>query len=65
MGETRWGGGLSIPPSATDLAAVTITVALSEANMRTPSSINADVTATTVTMAADVTNGARWDLCKK
>jgi len=60
-GETRRGGGPSIPPSATDLVAVTIAMALSEANMRPPSSVDVDVTATAVTMAADVANGARWD----
>ena len=60
-GETCRGGGLSIPPSATDLAAVTIAAALSEANTHPPSSVDADVTATAITMAADVANGAHWD----
>ena len=60
-GDTRQGGGPSIPPSATVLAAVTVAAASSEANTRPPSSVDVDVTATAVTMAADVTNGARWD----
>ena len=55
------GGGPSIPPLATDLAAVTIATALTEANTRPPSSVDADVTTTAVTMAADIANGARWD----
>ena len=60
-GETCRGGGLSIPPSVTDLAVVTIAAALLEANMRPPLSVDTDVTVTAVTMAADVANGARWD----
>jgi hypothetical protein len=51
----------SIPPSAAVLAAVTAAAASSEANTRPPSSVGVDVTATTVTMAADVANDARYD----
>ena len=60
-GETRRGGGPSIPPSATVLAAVTVAEASSEANTRPPSSVGVDVTATAVTMAAYVANNARYD----
>ena len=60
-GRLVGGGGPSIPPSATDLAAVTFAAALTEANTRPFSSVDADVTATAVTMAADVANDARWD----
>ena len=60
-GDTRRGGELSIPPSATVLAAVTIATASSEANTRPPSSVGVDVTATAVTTAADVANDARYD----
>ncbi len=60
-GDTRRGGGPSIPPSAAVLAAVTVAAASSEANTHPPSSIGVDVTATTVTMAADIANDARYD----
>ena len=61
-GDTRGGGGPSIPPLATVLAAVTVAAASLEANMRPPSSIGVDVTATAVvTMAADVAGDARYD----
>ena len=50
MLDSAWGilvGGAvrlsSIPPSATDQAAVTVAAALSEANTRPPSSVDADV----------------------
>ncbi len=55
------GSSTSIPPSATDLAAVTVAAASSEANTRPPSSVGVDVTATAVTTAADVADGARYD----
>ena len=60
-GDTCWGGGPSIPPLAAVLAAVTVAAASLEANTRPPSSVGVDVTATTVTMAADVANDARYD----
>ena len=60
-GDTRWGGGPSIPRSATALAAITVAAALSKANTHPPSSVGVDVTATTVTTAANVTNNARYD----
>jgi hypothetical protein len=50
-----------LPPSATDLAAVTVAEASSEANTRPPSSVDIDITATTVTTAADVADDARYD----
>jgi hypothetical protein len=55
------GSSTSIPPSATDLAAVTIAAALSEANMQPPSSVGVNVTATAITMAAAVADDARYD----
>jgi len=55
------GSSSSIPPSATDLAAVTVAEAPSEANTRPPSSVDIDITATTITTAADVTDDARYD----
>ena len=60
-GDTRRGGGPSIPASATVLAAVTVAAASSEVNTRPPSSVSVDVTAIAVTMAADVANNARYD----
>ena len=47
--------------SATDLAAVTVAEASSEANTRPPLSFDIDITATTVTTAADVADDARYD----
>ena len=61
MGILVGGGGRSIPPSATVLAAVTVAAALSEANTRPPSSVGVDVTASAVTTAADIANNARYD----
>jgi hypothetical protein len=55
------GSSTSIPPLATDLAAVTVATALLEANMRPPSSVRVNVTTTTVTTAADVVDNARYD----
>ena len=55
------GSSSSIPPLATDLAAVTVAEASSEANTRPPSSVDIDITATTVTTAADVADDARYD----
>ena len=61
-GDTRRGGGPSITPSATVLAAVvTVAATLSEANTCPPSSVNVNITATAITMAADVANNARYD----
>ena len=61
-GDTRRGGGPSIPPSATVLAVVvTVAATLSEANTCPPSSVNVDVTANAITLAADVANNARYD----
>jgi hypothetical protein len=50
-----------LPPSVTDLAAVTVVEASSEANTRPPSSVDIDITATTVTTAANVADDARYD----
>ena len=61
MGILVGGGGPSIPPSATVLAAVTVSAASSEANTRPPSSVDVDLTATAVTTAADIANDARYD----
>jgi hypothetical protein len=55
------GSSMSIPPSATDLAAVTIAAASPEMTTCPPSSIGVNVTATAVTTAADVTDNARYD----
>jgi hypothetical protein len=55
------GSSTSILLSATDLAAITIAAALSEANTRPPLSVGVDVTATAVTTAANVANNARYN----
>ena len=55
------GGGLSIPLSATVLAAVTVAAALLKANTHPPSSVDVEVTATAVTTSADVANDARYN----
>jgi hypothetical protein len=55
------GSSSSIPPSATDLAAVTVAEASSEANTRPPSSVDIDITVTTITAAANVADDARYD----
>jgi hypothetical protein len=55
------GSSSSILPSATDLAAVTVAVALLEANTRPPLSVSVNITATTVTTAADVAKDTRYD----
>ena len=55
------GSSTTIPPSATDLAAVTVAAASSEANAWPPSSIGIDVTATAVTTAANVADVACYD----
>ena len=55
------GSSTSIPPSATDLAAVTVAAASSETTTRPPSSVGVDITATTVTTAADIANDARYN----
>ena len=55
------GSSPSIPPSATDLEAVTVAEASSEANTRPPSSIDIDITATTITTAANIADDARYD----
>ena len=54
------GTSMSIPPSATDPAAVTVTAAaLSETTMCPPSSVDVDVPTTAITMAADFADNAR------
>jgi hypothetical protein len=55
------GSSTSIPPLATDLAAVTVTAALLEANTRPPLSVGINITAAAFTMAANVANNARYD----
>ncbi len=54
------GSSTSIPPVATDMAAVTVAAPSSEANTHPHSSVNVDIAATTVTIAADVANDARY-----
>jgi hypothetical protein len=56
---------MSIPPSATDLAAVTITTALSEANTQPPSSVSVNVTTTAVATAADVADNTHHNFATK
>ena len=51
----------SILPSATDLEAVTIAAASLEITVRPPLSVGVDITATTVTTAADVADDARYN----
>jgi hypothetical protein len=60
-GDTHRGGRPSIPPSATDPAAVTVAAASSETTTRPPSSVAVDVTATAVTTASDIADDARYD----
>jgi hypothetical protein len=55
------GSSTSIPPSATDLTAITVAAASSEANTQPPSSIGVDITATTMTTAANVADNAHYD----
>jgi hypothetical protein len=55
------GSSSSIPPSATDLAAVTVAKAWSKANTRPPLSVDIDITVTTVTAAANVADDALYD----
>jgi hypothetical protein len=55
------GSSTSIPPLVTDLVAVTLTAASSEANTRPPLSVSVNVTAATVTVAADVADDAHYD----
>jgi len=59
-GGTLWGGP-STPLSATDLAAVTVAATLLETTTRPPLSVGVDITATTVTTAADVSDDARYN----
>ena len=54
MGGYSSGGQTLYPAFGHVLAAVTVPAASSEANTRPPSSVSVDVTATAVTMAADV-----------
>ncbi len=61
-GDTGRGGGPSIPPSATVLAAVTVAAASSEANTRPLSSVGVDVTAKSSLRA--YFEGVRWPLNK-
>ena len=61
-GDTCRGGGPSIAiaaPTATPV--VTVAAAASETSTRPPSSVGVDVTATTVSMAANVANDARYN----
>jgi hypothetical protein len=60
-GDTHRGGQPSIPPSATDPAAVTVTAASSETATRPPLSVGVDVTATAVTTASNIADDARYD----
>ena len=55
------GSSPSIPPSATDLEAVTVAEASSEANTCPPLSVDIDITATTITTAANIADDARYD----
>ncbi len=56
------GTSMSIPPLATDPAAITVAAAaLLETNMCPPSSVNVDVPATAVTTAANFADDARHD----
>jgi len=55
------GSSTSIPSSTTDLAAVTVAVALSEANTHPPLSVDVIVNATAVLTAANITDYARYD----
>jgi hypothetical protein len=55
------GSPTSILPSATDLVAITVAAASSEANSCPPLSVSVDVTAAAVTMAANVANDARYN----
>jgi hypothetical protein len=53
---------MSIPPSATDLAAITVAAAASlEPTMCPPSSVNVDIPTTAVTTAANFADDARHD----
>jgi hypothetical protein len=52
------GSSTSIPPLATDLAAITVAAALPETTTRPPLSVGVDVTPTAVTTAANVANNA-------
>jgi hypothetical protein len=61
MGILVGWGRPSIPPPASVLAAVTISTALSEANIRPPLSVGIDITVTAVTMAANIANDARYN----
>jgi hypothetical protein len=55
------GSSTSIPSSATDLAAITIAAASSEASTHPPSGVGVDVTATAVSTGANIANDARYD----
>jgi hypothetical protein len=59
------GSSTSIPPLATDLAAMTLAAALSEANTQPPLSVGVDVTATAVTTAADFADDTRHNFATK
>ena len=52
---------MSIPLLATDMAAVTVAMASLEANTRPHLSVNINITATTVTKAADVADDAHYN----
>ncbi len=55
------GSSTSIPPSATDLAAITVAAALPETTMHPPLSVGVNINATAVTMAAGVADNACYD----
>jgi hypothetical protein len=59
--EATAGSSTSIPPSATELAAIPVAAASPETTTRPPSSVGVDVTATAVTTAADVADNTRYD----
>ena len=55
------GSSTFIPSSATDLAAVTVAAISLKANTHPPLSVDVDITATTVTVAADVGDDAPYN----
>ncbi len=59
------GSSTSIPPSATDLAAVTVATALLEANTQPPLSVGVDVTATVVATAANIADDTHHNFAAK
>ncbi len=59
------GSSTSIPPLATDLAAVTVAATSLEVNMGPPSSVIVNVTATAVATAANVADDTRHNFATK